>query len=152
MGGLTGGGKGGGSSKTGSGGGGLSSADLGLIQSAFGMGSQEITNRYHQLGLGVPDPNTFGGNPATAAAAGGSLTYGSPGTAENLDITGLGNLANAALGQLQVNNQNNPAISGTPANQIQQNQQFGQFISGVNTLANQGGSVNTTPNVSTGAA
>ena len=152
MGGLTGGGKGGGSSKTGSGGGGLSSADLGLIQSAFGMGSQEITNRYHQLGLGVPDPNTFGGNPATAAAAGGSLTYGSPGTAENLDITGLGNLANAALGQLQVNNQNNPAISGTTANLIQQNQQAAQFTQGLNTLANQGGSVNTTPNVSTGAA
>ena len=152
MGSLTSGSKGGGSSKTGSGGGGLSSADLGLIQSAFGMGSQEITNRYHQLGLGVPDPNTFGGNPATAAAGGGSLTYGSPGTAENLDITGLGNLANAALGNLQVANQNNPAISGTPANQIQQNQQFGQFTQGLNTLANQGGNVNTTPNVSTGAA
>jgi hypothetical protein len=145
----SGGGKGGGS-KGGSGFGGLSGFDLGAIQQAFGMGTEEISNRYHQLGLGVPDPNVFGGDPATAAKAGGSLTYGSPGTAEMGDVSGLGQVAQAALGQLQIGNQQNPAIAGTPANQVFQNQQAGQFAQGVNTLANQGGNVNTTPSVSTG--
>lgn len=153
MGGLTG-GKSGGGKSSGSGGGGLSSADLGLVGSAFGMGADEITNRYHQLGLGIPDPSAFGGNPATAAAAGGSLSYGSPSTMEMEDIGGLGNIAQAALGQLQAGNIGNAAISGTPANTAFNAQQAGQFASGLNTLSNIGGTggnsgnVNPTPDVS----
>lgn len=142
-----GGGKSGGKG-SGSGGGGLSSADFGLINSAFGMGSEEISNRYHQLGLGIPDPNVFGGNPATAAAQGGSLAYGSPSTMENMDVSGLGQVAQAALGQLQVQNVNNPAISGTPANQIFNAQQAGQAGQAANTLSNLGNQPSSTPDVS----
>jgi hypothetical protein len=147
-----GGGKSGGT-KGASGGGGLSGADFGLINSAFGMGADEISSRYHQLGLGIPDPNTFGGNPTTAAAQHGSLTYGSPSTMESMDIGGLGDIAQAALGQLQVGNINNPAISGTPANQIFNAQQAGQAGQAANTLSNLGGGtggggLNTTPDVS----
>jgi hypothetical protein len=111
----------------GSGGGGLSSFDVNAIQEALGMGTQMISNRYQQLGLGNPDPNVFGGDPATAAKAGGSLAFGSPGTAQQMDIGGLGNIANAALGQLQTQNISNPAIAGTPANQIQTNNQLSQL-------------------------
>lgn len=116
----------GGSGKT-SGSGGLSDADIAAIQQALGMGTQMISNRYQQLGLGVPDPNVFGGNPATAAGAGGSLQFGSPGTAEQTDIAGLGNMAQAALGQLQTNNISNPAVPGTPANQAFQSSQLGSL-------------------------
>ena len=91
------------------------------------MGTSMIHNRYQQLGLGVPDPSVFGGDPATAAAAGGSLQFGSPGTAENMDISGLGTMANAALGQLQQNNQSNPAIPGSTANIVQSNNQLSQL-------------------------
>ena len=106
-------------SKTGSGSGGLSGFDLGAIQQALGQDITMLNNRYQQLGIGVPDPNVFGGDPLTAAQQGGSLAWGSPGTAEQTDISGLNQLANASLGQLQQQNQSNPAISGTPANQIQ---------------------------------
>jgi hypothetical protein len=125
--GFGGGGKGGGGAKGGDGGGGLSGFDVNAIQEALGMGTQMISNRYQQLGLGNPDPNVFGGDPATAAKAGGSLQFGSPGTAQQMDIGGLGNIANAALGQLQTQNISNPAIAGTPANQIQTSNQLSQL-------------------------
>lgn len=122
MGGLTG---GGGSKGGGVGGGdGLSGDDFGFIQEALGQSISMMHDRYKQLGLGVPDPGVFGGDPATAAKVGGSLQYGSPGTAERGDISGLQDMANATLGQLQQNNQSNPAIPGSPANQIAQNQQL----------------------------
>ena len=114
-------GGGGGKGSTG-GGGGLSTADIGLIQQAFGMGSEMISNRYHQLGLGVPS-----GDPLQAAQSGTSLQYAGPSTMEQMDIHGLGNLAEAQLGQLQTANTNNPAIPGTAANQIQQNNQLAQI-------------------------
>lgn len=111
-----GGGKGG---SGGSGGGGLSAADMAAIEQALGQNIQQMGNRYQQLGLGVPDPNVFGGDPLQAATAGGSLQWGSEGTAQQFDVMGLQNMADAALGQLQSANQNNPAIAGTPANQLQ---------------------------------
>jgi hypothetical protein len=116
---------------------GLSGFDINAIQQALGMGTEAISNRYHQLGLGVPDPNVFGGDPATAAAAGGSLQFGSPGTAQQMDEAGLGNIANAALGQLENKNINNPAIPGTAANIISQNQQAAQQAGQLSTLAGQ---------------
>jgi hypothetical protein len=103
------------------GGGGLSGMDFGLLGEALGLGTTGIHNRYEQLGIGVPS-----GDPASAAASGSNLTYSGPSTMETTDIGGLGSLAQAALGQLQVSNINNPAIPGSPANigqGIQQNAQ-----------------------------
>jgi hypothetical protein len=129
---------GGGSSKGGGTlGSGLSGFDINAIQQALGFGTEMISNRYHQLGLGVPDPNVFGGDPATAAASGGSLQFGSPGTAEKKDVSGLGDIANAALGQLQTTNISNPAIPGTAANVIAQNQQAAQQNNQLSQLAGQ---------------
>lgn len=101
---------------------GLSPEDMALIQQALGQNIQMMHNRYAQLGLGVPDPNVFGGDPATAAKAGGNLQYGSPGTAEQTDVAGLQNQAGAALGQLQIANAQNPAVQGSAANIAQGNQ------------------------------
>lgn len=129
-----------GGGKTGSsGGGGNSAFDIAAIQQALGQNMQMLQNRYQQLGLGVPDPSVYGGDPLTAAMAGGSLQYGSPGTAEQTDMTGLQQMAQAALGQLQNQNINNPAIPGTPANQLQGIQNASQlggqqsFSAGFNT-------------------
>jgi hypothetical protein len=139
------GGKGGGSSTV-PGFGGLSGADIGLIEQSLGLGTEAIHNRYKQLGLGVPD-----GDPATAAAGGTSLNYAGPSTMEGQDISGLGNVAQAAMGQLQNANANNPAIPGTPASQAQNITQLGQLAGqqGFSDTLNQGG-VNTNPTVSTG--
>jgi hypothetical protein len=91
--------------------GGLSSADVGLIEQSLGLGSEQIHNRYKQLGLGQPS-----GDPATAAATGQSLTYAGPSSMETQDIGGLGQVAQAALGNLFNANQSNPAIPGSVAN------------------------------------
>jgi hypothetical protein len=115
----------------------LSGFDINAIEQALGMGTETMSNRYHQLGLGNPDPNVFGGDPATAAAAGGSLQFGSPGTAQQSDIAGLGNIAQAALGQLSTTNQQNPGIPGSAANVIQQNQQSAQQGQQLSQLAGQ---------------
>lgn len=128
--------------------GGLSGADLGLIQQALGFGTQAMHNRYEQLGLGTPDPGVFGGDPATAAKAGGSLAYGGPGTSEIMDVQGLGNLAQAALGQLQTTNQTNPAIPGSAANQQQGLQNLASQQQGTGFSSNLNTPVNTTPSVS----
>jgi hypothetical protein len=133
---------------SGIGGGGLSPQDFAFIQQAFGQGSEEITNRYKQLGIGQPS-----GDPLTAAEQGTSLQYAGPSTAETTDINSLGGLANAALGQLQNQNINNPAISGTPANVIANNQQAGQAINTAGFQAGLasgggGGGVNTNPTLS----
>lgn len=104
----------------------LSPFDMGAISSAFDTSAAALHSRYQQLGLGVPDHSVFGGDPLTAATHGGSLAYGGPGTAEQTDITGLSDLATAASGQLQVANQNNPAIAGTPANAAQGLQSLGK--------------------------
>lgn len=136
------------------GGGGLSGMDLSMIQQALGMGSDMIHNRYEQLGLGVPDPGTFGGDPATAAAAGGSLSYGGPSTMETADIHGLGNIVQAALGQLQQGNINNPAIPGSAANigqNIQQsNSNLGQIATNAGFSENLNSNINQTPSTSSG--
>jgi hypothetical protein len=132
-----GGGKSGGGKGAGTGGPVNSAFDLNAIFEGLGMGSQAISNRYKQLGLGNPDPNTFGGDPATAAKAGGSLAFGSPGTAQQTDIGGLFDLAQGALGQLQTQNLSNPAIPGTPANQIQSNNQLTQLAGQANQAAGQ---------------
>jgi hypothetical protein len=126
----------GGGGKIGGTGGPVNSAfDLNAIFEGLGMGTQMIGNRYKQLGLGVPDPGTFGGDPAAAAKAGGSLAFGSPGTAQQMDIGGLFDLSQGALGQLQTQNLNNPAIPGTPANQIQSNNQLTQLAGQANQAA-----------------
>ena len=140
MGGMTGGGKSGGGG--GKGGGGISGADYADIGQALGMDQQMMHATYQQLGLGVPDPSVYGGDPATAAAAGGSLQYGSPGTAEQTDQQGLSNMANAALGQLQLSNQNNPAVPGSAANIAQGNSQLSSLAGqqGFNAGFNSGGS------------
>lgn len=125
---MIGGGKGG----SGIGFGGLSPDDMALIGNALGINTEMLHSTYQQLGLGNPDPSIYGGDPATAAAGGGSLAYGSPGTAETRDVQGLSDMANAALGKLQLSNQNNPAISGTGANITFNNNQL-------NTMAQQSG-------------
>jgi hypothetical protein len=68
-------------------------------------------NRYAQLGLGVPS-----GNPSAAGASGGSLSYGGPGTAEQMDIGsapsltgGIAGMSNATLGQMETNALSNAA-------------------------------------------
>jgi hypothetical protein len=125
-------GSGGGGKQSTDGSGGISGLDFGLIQQALGQGIDMIKNRYSQLGLGVPDPNVFGGDPATAAKAGGSLQFGSPGTAQHMDEFGLGSMAEAALGQLQTQNTTNPAVAGSPANQAFQSNQLSQISSAFN--------------------
>jgi hypothetical protein len=144
MGGLfsssSGGGKGG---VGGIGGGGLSGADVGLIQQALGQGSQAIHNRYAQLGLGVPS-----GDPAQAAATGQNLHYAGAGTAEQMDVQGLGQLAQAALGQLQNQNANNPAISGSTANQIANAQNLGNLGGGTQNQSTSSSTDQGTPSVS----
>jgi hypothetical protein len=130
----------------------LSDFDINAIQQALGLGTQAIHNRYSQLGIGNPNPGVFGGDPATAAAAGGSLQYGSPGTAEHMDVGGLGNIAQATLGQLQTTNLNNPAIPGTPANTIFNNNQLSQLAgqaAGAAGTAAAGGGGNVNPNPGT---
>lgn len=119
-----------GAKPTGIGGGGLSPEDINLVLQAAGQNTQMMHNRYAQLGLGVPSTSQFGGDPATAAAAGGSLQYGGAGTAEKTDVAGLQGQAAAALGQLQTQNASNPAIAGTAANQIQNNQSLASLLSG----------------------
>jgi hypothetical protein len=126
----------------------LSDFDINAIQHALGLGTQAIHNRYSQLGIGNPNPDVFGGDPATAAAAGGSLQYGSPGTAEHMDVGGLGNIAQATLGQLQTTNLNNPAIPGTPANTIFNNNQLSKLVQaagGIGGTGGTGGNVNPNP-------
>jgi len=109
------------------GGGGLSGFDFAAIQQALGNSIAEIEARYKQLGIGIPaggmGPPGPGGAAAQAAASGQSLQWGGPGTAEQMDISGLQNMAQAALGQLQTNNQSNPAVPGSPANTLQGIQQ-----------------------------
>lgn len=105
--------------------------DIGAIAAAVGQNISELHNRYSQLGLGVPDPNVFGGDPVTAAAAGGNLQYGSPGSSELTDIAGAGLAGQAALGTLQNQNINNPAILGSAANIQQQNQQTAQNLQNI---------------------
>jgi len=120
-----------------SGGGGNSGFDIAAIQQAIGQAIGEIQARYHQLGIGVPSGG-FGSGPsgaaAQAAASGQSLQYGSPSTMEQMDVGGLQQIAQGALGQLQNQNQSNPAIPGTPANTLQNiNQQgAGGFGAGFN--------------------
>jgi hypothetical protein len=89
--------------------GGLSDADIQAIMGAMGENIQAITNRYHQLGLGVPS-----GSPIDAAKSGTSLQYAGPSTMEQQDIQGQNLEANAALGQLQ--NQNLPAAAQSAGN------------------------------------
>lgn len=69
-------------------------------------------NRYTQLGLGTPS----GGSPASAAASGGNLSYGGPGTAEQMDlgqlpslVGGIPGMAAGALGEEQTNALNQPS-------------------------------------------
>lgn len=158
MGGLTGsigGGKGGGGIG-GTPGIGLSGLDFALIEQAHGLGTEAIHNRYQQLGLGVPS-----GDPATAAAGQQSLTSAGPSTMEQTDIHGLGNMAQAALGQIQNTNRSNPAIPGSVANQAQainqqtqdiqqQGQQLNQLAQSAGFNQNIGSGVNQTPDVSSG--
>ena len=117
----------------GDGSGGNSSFDLAAIEQALGQNMSMMHNRYTQLGLGVPmfngqfGPMTGpGGIGAQAASSGQSLQYGGAGTAEQTDMSGLQQMAQAALGQLQNQNMNNAAIAGTPANQLQNIQNANQ--------------------------
>ena len=94
------------SSPTGSG---NSPFDVAAIGQALGQNIQMLHNRYTQLGLGQPldqsgnvasqsemvGPQGIG---ALAANSGQSLQYGAPGTAEQTDVSGLQNMAQAALG------------------------------------------------------
>jgi hypothetical protein len=113
--GMAGGGKGGGGGGKGGGGSsGLSPFDTQAIMAALGNAQAEMHNRYQQLGLGVPS-----GDPAQAAASGQSLSYSGPSTMELQDTSqmpsqqgGLGQIAQALLGQAQQSNLNNPAIQG----------------------------------------
>jgi hypothetical protein len=136
--------------KGGIGGGGLSPDDINLITQALGQNTGMMDARYAQLGEMQPSPGTFGGNPATAAAAGGSLAGGAKSTANITDDRGLASQAGAALGQLQTANASNPAIAGTAANMQQQNQglsgllsQFG-FNQGAQSVGGTGGTGGTT--------
>ena len=124
MGGIAGGGGGGkgGGGGTVSGPGGLTGADIALAQQALGQNITAIHNRYQQLGLGVPS----GGSPASAAAGGTSLTYGSPSTMEQMDIAGAQDAANALTGEL-FNPTNAAGLGrGGPLEQLAQQQQQDQ--------------------------
>jgi hypothetical protein len=130
---------------------GLSGADISLVEQALGLGTEQIHNRYAQLGLGVPS-----GDPATAAASGQSLTSSGPSTMETQDTSGLTQLAQAGLGQLQQANMNNAAIPGSPANAAQNIQQsassLGQLAQSMgfnNNLFNNTNTNTTTSNVTT---
>lgn len=91
--------------------GGASDFDLGLIQQAVGQNIQALQNRYKQLGLGVPS-----GDPLQAAQSGTSLTYAGPSTMEQQDISAQQQIGQAAIGQVQAGNVNNPFAPGSPAN------------------------------------
>lgn len=111
MGGLAGGGKSGGGSNSAPGF--VDPFSLGALQTATANSEQMMHNRYRQLGLGVPAQGTQGGpggTAAQAAASGQSLTYGSPGTPEKMDLGmmpsltgGIPGMALATLGQMETN-------------------------------------------------
>lgn len=113
MGGIGGlvGGSGGGKGGGGGGMGGASDFDLSAIANAVGINKEMITNRYNQLGLGVPS-----GDPAQAAKAGTSLTKAGPGSAENADLSNQDLVQNALIGQVQESNIGNAAAPGSPTN------------------------------------
>jgi hypothetical protein len=79
---------------------------LDALANATNNATQAMHNRYVQLGLGVPS----GGSPQSAASSGGNLSYGGPGTAEQMDIGsmpsltgGIQGMSQATLGQMENN-------------------------------------------------
>lgn len=100
------GGGGGSGGKGGDAGSGLTAFDLNAIMSTLANTQEAMSNRYAQLGLGVP-----GGNPLTAAQTGTSLHAVGPSTMEQQDLNALSNQGNAIAGQLQTANLNNPALN-----------------------------------------
>jgi hypothetical protein len=115
---------------------GLSDADIQAITQAIGQTQAMFHNRYTQLGEGIPS-----GDPAQAAAAGQSLAYAGPGTAEQTDILGTQQQGQAALGGQQIANAGNPAVPGSFANLQQLSNQagFGQGVQSV--TGNQAGQI-----------
>jgi hypothetical protein len=103
-----GGGKGGGG---GGGSGGASDLDMMLINKATQENIQALQNRYKQLGLGQPS-----GDPLQAALGKQSLTYAGPSTMEAQDVQAQKDIGQAAIGQVQAQNINNPFAPGSPAN------------------------------------
>ena len=117
-----------------SGGSGLSGFDLNAIAQAISQNIGMIHNRYLQEGIGVPS-----GDPAQAAASGQNLQYAGPSTMEQQDVSGQQFAGQAALGQLQLANAQNPAIPGSFGNLTQLAQQAGQGGFGQGFNANIGG-------------
>jgi hypothetical protein len=128
------GGIGGGGGKSGGGSGGVSDFDLAMIQQAVGQNIQALQNRYHQLGLGQPS-----GDPLTAALGGTSLTYAGPSTMENQDVAAQNQIGQAAVGQVQAANVDNPFAPGSPANLAFQQSQLTQLASAAGQTAGQFG-------------
>ena len=97
---------------------------LGNLSFLGGQAEQAMGNRYQQLGLGIPSGGTGGGpgGPAVQAAKSGTnLQFGSPGTAEQMDlgslpslVGGIPGMMEATLGQMQNNalNVSSPGSSG----------------------------------------
>lgn len=128
MGGAMGGGGGG---KGGGGGsGGVSDFDMAMIQEAVGQNIQALQNRYKQLGLGQPS-----GDPLTAALGGTSLTYAGPSTMEVQDVANQNQIGQAAVGQVQAQNVNNPFAPGSPANLAELAKQQADFGQGMGSVA-----------------
>jgi hypothetical protein len=79
---------------------------LAALSAATGNAQTAMHNRYAQLGLGVPS----GGSPQSAGSSGTNLSYGGPGTAEQMDIGsmpsltgGIAGMSEAALGEMENN-------------------------------------------------
>lgn len=123
-----GGGKGGGGKGGGSGG--VSDFAMQMIQEAVGQNIQALENRYHQLGIGQPS-----GDPLTAATGGTSLTYAGPSTMEAQEKANQNQIGQAAQGQLQAENVNNPFAPGSPANLAELATQQQQFQSASGSIA-----------------
>jgi hypothetical protein len=125
---------GGGGGKSGGGSGGVSDFDMAAIQQLIGQNIQALQNRYKQLGLGQPS-----GDPLTAALGGTSLTYAGPSTMENQDVADQNQLGQAAIGQVQTQNVDNPFAPGSPANLAFLASQQAQLASAAGTAASQFG-------------
>jgi hypothetical protein len=128
---------GGGGGKGGGGSGGVSDFDMAAIQQLIGQNIQALQNRYKQLGLGQPS-----GDPLTAALGGTSLTYAGPSTMENQDVADQNQLGQAAIGQVQTQNVDNPFAPGSPANLAFLASQQAQAASAAGTAASQFGDGN----------
>jgi hypothetical protein len=66
---------------------------LGMLGQLAGQSSEAMTNRYKQLGLGVPS-----GSPQSAAASGTNLNRAGPGTSEQMDLGSIPSLTGGISG------------------------------------------------------